>query len=174
MIRMSCWRIVVTALSQVKIDWESASTVLSILMTNPREFELNKKPSGIRDNQVFTLDRSKVSVDSVKADDNGSYISKGTPRKYYHWDLENALRLAHLNKDNNRWIIEERDSDGCTYVDTLVSNKEVYEIKRSHRQNKTNPWLTQTIIQVKRVTSDGYLSHYLVLYKTTDKTDAKT
>ena len=155
-------------------DWESASTILSILVTNPHKFELNKKPSGIRDNQVFTLDRSKVSVDSVKADDNGSYISKGNPRKSYHWDLENAPHLAHLNKDNNRWTIKERDADGCTYVDTLVSNKEVYEIKRSYRQNKNNPWVTQTIIQVKRVTSDEYLSHYLVFYKTTVKTDANT
>ena len=77
--------------------WESASTILR-LVTNPPEFELNKKPSGIRDNQVFTLDRSKVSVDSVKADENGNYISEGNPRKYYHWDLENAPRLAHPNK----------------------------------------------------------------------------
>ena len=112
-------------------------------MTNPREFNLNKKPSGIRDNQVFTLDRSKVSVDSIKADDNGSYISKGNPRKYYHWDLKNPSCLAHLNKDNNSWTIKERDAKGCTYADTLVSNKEVYKIKRSYRQNKNNPWLKQ-------------------------------
>ena len=65
-------------------DWESASTILSILVNNPCEFELNKKPSGICDNQVFTLNWSKISVDSAKADDNGSYISKGDPKKYYH------------------------------------------------------------------------------------------
>ena len=69
---------------------------------------------------------------------------------------------------------EERDTNCCTNVDTLVSNKEVYEIKRSYRQNKNNRWLTQTIIQVKRVTSYEYLRHYLALYKTTDKTDANT
>ena len=113
-------------------------------------------------------------MDSVKADENGNYISEGNPRKYYHWDLENAPRLAHLNKDNNCWTIKERGADSCRYVDTLVSNKEVYEIKRSYRQNKNNPWLTQTIIQVKRVTSDEYLNHYVVLYKTTDKTNANT
>lgn len=65
-------------------DWESASTILSILVTNPCQFEQNKKPSGIRDRKVFTLDQSKTLVNSVKADDNGSYISKGNPRKYYH------------------------------------------------------------------------------------------
>ena len=88
--------------------------------------------------------------------------------------MENAPCLAPLNTDDNLWTIKERDTDGCTYVDTLVSNKEVYKIKQWYRQNKNNPWLTQSIIQVKRVNSDKYLSHYLVLYKTIEKTDANT
>ena len=82
-------------------DWESASIIVSILVTNPCESELNKKPSGIRDRQVSRLDQSKTLVNSVKAHDNGSYISKGNPRKYYHWDLKNAPCLASLNKDDN-------------------------------------------------------------------------
>ena len=143
-------------------DWESTSTILSILVTNPCDFELNKKPSGICDNQVFTLNWSKISVDSAKADDNGSYISKGDPKKYYHEDLKNAPHLACLNKNDNCWTIKERDTDGYTYINTLVSNKDVYEIKWLYMQNKNNPWLTQTIIQVKWVTSDEYLCHYLV------------
>ena len=88
--------------------------------------------------------------------------------------MENAPCLAPLNTDDNLWTIKERDTDGCTYVDTLVSNKEVYKIKQWYRQNKNNPWLTQSIIQVKRVTSNKYLIHYLVLYKTREKTDANT
>ena len=58
-------------------DWDTAQTILNILLKNPQDFELKSKPSGIRDNRVFTLNKNIVPVESAKVDDNGSYIYKG-------------------------------------------------------------------------------------------------
>lgn len=50
--------------------------IMNILLQNPEELDLKHKPSAIRDDNMFTLDRRTVSIESAKADDNGAYISK--------------------------------------------------------------------------------------------------
>ena len=65
-------------------DWNTAKKILNILLKNPQDFELKSKPSGIRDNRVFTLNKNIVPVESAKVDDNGSYIYKGNLKKLYH------------------------------------------------------------------------------------------
>ena len=55
-------------------DWDPPHTILNILLKNAQDFELKSKPSDIRGNGVFTLDKNIVPVQSAKADDNGSYI----------------------------------------------------------------------------------------------------
>ena len=50
--------------------------------------------------------------------------------------MENAPCLAPLNTDDNLWTIKERDTDGCTYVDTLVSNKEVTKLNNGTDKTK--------------------------------------
>ena len=82
-------------------DWDTAQTILNILLKNPQDFELNSKPSGILNNRVFTVDENVVSVESARAGHNGAYICKGNPKKYYHWDLENAPRYCHHDKFKN-------------------------------------------------------------------------
>ena len=82
-------------------DWDTAQTILNILLKNPQDFELKSKPSGILDNIVFTLNKNIVPVESAKADDNGSYIYKGNPKKFYHWDLQNAPRCCHHESSKN-------------------------------------------------------------------------
>ena len=47
-----------------------------------KEFELLTKPSAIRENKLFALNSNKMSLKSVKCDDNGSYLSKGTAKKF--------------------------------------------------------------------------------------------
>ena len=65
-------------------DWDTAQTILNMLLKNPQDFELKSKLSGVRGNRVCTLDKNIVPVESAKADDNGSYISKENPKKFYH------------------------------------------------------------------------------------------
>jgi len=52
------------------------------------------------------------------------------------------------------------------FVEKEVNRKDVYEIKRSYRQNKSNPWLSQIISQVRCVNEKDYHKFYLVVYKT--------
>ena len=121
-------------------DWDTAQTILNILLKNPQDFELKSKPSGIRDNRVFTLNKNIVPVESAKANDNGSYIYKGNPKKFYHWDLQNAPRCCHHDKLKNCWVVKERDpTRSSNFVDIIVDDSQVYEIKRSYRQNRYNP-----------------------------------
>ena len=66
----------------IKNDQEQDyQTIMNILLQNPEELDLKHKPSAIRDDNMFTLDRRTVSIESAKADDNGAYISKGRPKK---------------------------------------------------------------------------------------------
>ena len=59
-------------------QWDTASAILNIPLKNPKEFELLTKPSAIRENKLFTINSNNISLESVKCDDNGSYLSKGT------------------------------------------------------------------------------------------------
>ena len=134
-------------------DWDTVQATLNILFKNPQNCELKSIPSSIRDYRVFTLDKYVVPpVDSAKADDTGSYIYKGNPKKYYRCDVENAPRCCHHGKLKNCWVVKERDlTRSSNFVDIIVDESEVYEIKRPYRQNKYDPWLNNVISQVKPV-----------------------
>ena len=148
-------------------NWNTAQTILNILLKNPQDFELKSKPSGIRDNRVFTLNKNIIPVESAKADDNGGYIYKGNPKKFYHWDLQNAPRCCHHDKLKNCWVVKEKDpTSSSNFVDVIIDESQVYDIKRSYRQNKYNPWLTNIISQAKPVSSQHYHHYYLMIYKT--------
>ena len=36
----------------------------------------------MRENKLFTINSNKISLESVKCDDNGSYLSKGIAKKF--------------------------------------------------------------------------------------------
>ena len=58
-------------------------TILNILLQNPEELNLKEKPSGIRENKMFTLDMREIPISSAEADDNGAYISKGSAKRLF-------------------------------------------------------------------------------------------
>jgi len=60
--------------------------------------------------------------------------------------------------------VKERNMS--VFVEKEVNRKDVYEIKRSYRQNKSNSWLSQIISQVRCVNEKDYHKFYLVVYKT--------
>ena len=61
-------------LEKVIDDTSDHQTILNILLHKPEELELKRKPSGIRENKIFTLDIRKISLASAAADDNGVYV----------------------------------------------------------------------------------------------------
>ena len=123
-----------------------------MLLKNPQDFELKSKLSGVRGNRVCTLDKNIVPVESAKADDNGSYISKENPKKFYHQDLQNVPWCCHHDRLKNCWVVKERDpTRSSNFVDIIVDESQVDEIKRSYRQNKYNPGKgSDTFIQLRR------------------------
>ena len=81
--------------NSVDVDHQS---LINILLQNPEDFNLKQKPSGIRENRMFTLDKREIPMSSAKTDDNGAYISKGSVTKFYMYNEEGS-RPSH--KDGN-------------------------------------------------------------------------
>ena len=110
-------------------------SLINILLQNPEDFNLKQKPSGIRENKMFTLDMREIPISSAKADDNGAYISKGSVTKFYMYNEEGS-RTSH--KDGNGvWYVNIRDSKG--YRKEIVPANEIYELKREYHTSKSNP-----------------------------------
>ena len=111
-------------------QWDTASAILNILLKNAKEFELLTKPSAIPEKKLFTTNSNNVSLESVKCDDNGSYLSKGTAKKFYYWesDQEEPPRSAHFDKISQTWLIEQRTKSSC-YEDVQVEQEKVYELR---------------------------------------------
>ena len=57
-------------------DWGSAGVISNIFLKSPEDFEYQEKPSRIRENKIFTLNATKISIKSVIVDDNGKYFTK--------------------------------------------------------------------------------------------------
>ena len=109
--------------NSVDVDHQS---LINILLQNPRDFNLKQKPSGLRENKMFTLDKREIPMSSAKTDDNGAYISKGSVTKFYMYNEEGS-RPSH--KDGNGvWYVNIRDSKG--YRKEIVPANEIYELKR--------------------------------------------
>ena len=109
--------------NSVDVDHQS---LINILLQNPRDFNLKQKPSGIRENKMFTLDKREIPMSSAKTDNNGAYISKGSITKFSMYNEEGS-RPSH--KDGNGvWYVNIRDSKG--YRKEIVPANEIYELKR--------------------------------------------
>ena len=146
----------------IKNDQEQDyQTIMDILLQNPEELHLKHKPSAIRDDNMFTLDRRTVSIESAKADDNGAYISKGKAKKTY-WYSEDGAGTAPKN-ENGVWYVNERWHKG--YKHKYVPEHEVYEMSRQYHSSKHNPTFTRTIITIRCVTKQEMNPFYMVIYK---------
>ena len=104
------------------------------------------KSSGIRENKLFTLNATKISIKSAIANDYGKYLYKGTASKFYYWlEDDDAPRSVHSNEDDS-WFITKRN--GNAYDEVSVDKKHIYVVKRTYRQNKENPCLSVCITQI--------------------------
>ena len=81
----------------------------------------------------------------AKADDNGTYISKGSVTKFYMYNEEGSC-TSH--KDGNGvWYVNIRESKG--YRKEIVPANEIYELKREYHTSKSNPKFSQLSPQLK-------------------------
>ena len=152
--------------TEKEYQWDTASAILNTLLKNLKEFELLTKPSAIRENKLFTINSNNVSLESVKCDDNGSYLSKGTATKFYYWesDKEEPPCSTHFNRISQTWLIKQSTRSNY-YENIQVEQEKVCEIRRAYRQNKNNPQLTQYLSTIKPVSVSSYNSYCLVIYK---------
>ena len=118
-----------------------------MFLKSPQDFEFQGRPSGIRENKLFTLNATKTSIRSAIADDNGKYLYKGTASKFYYWlEDDDAPRSVHLNEDDS-WFITK--CNGSAYDEVSVDKKHIYVVKRTYHQNKENPWLSVFTRQIR-------------------------
>lgn len=136
-------------------------SLINILLQNPEDFNLKQKPSGIRENKMFTLDMREIPISSAKADDNGAYISKCSVTKFYVYNEEGS-RTSH--KDGNGvWYVNIRDSKG--YRKEIVPANEIYEFKREYHTSKSNPKFSRAITTIKGYAEKEPRPFYVVTYK---------
>ena len=109
--------------------WATANTILKILLKNLKEFELFTWSSAIPENKLFTLTSNKMSLESLKCDDSGTYLSKGTVKKFDCWESsrEEPPPSSPFNKLNQTWLIKKRTWSNC-YDNVQVEQEKVYEI----------------------------------------------
>lgn len=144
-------------------------SIINILLQNPEDFNLKQKPSGIRENKMFTLDMREIPISSAKADDNGAYISKGSVTKFYVYN-ENGSRTSH--KDGNGvWYVNVRDSRG--YRKEIVPPNQIFELKREYHASKSNPKFSRAITTIKAYTEKKPRPFYVVTYKWADGADER-
>jgi len=136
-------------------------TILNILLQNPEELDLKHKPSAIRENKIFTLDKREIPISSAEADDNGAYISKGSVKQYYTYGLSNST-TAHKS-ENGAWYVNVKASKG--YKRKYVSERNVYELTRLYRTSKNNPDFSRTIAFVQECNENEPKPFYLVMYR---------
>ena len=76
-------------------------SILSILLHNPEEMDLKRKPSAIRENKLFSLDMREIPISSAEADDNGAYVSHGSVQQCYTYNTSGSS-TAHRG-ENSTW-----------------------------------------------------------------------
>jgi len=133
-------------------------SLINILLQNPQDFKLKQKPSGIRDNEMFTSDMREIQISSPKADDNGAYISKGSVAKFYVYN-ENGSQTSH--KDGNGvWYVNVRG-----YRKEIVPSNEIFELKREYHASKNNHEFSRAITTIKGYTEKEPRLFHVVTYK---------
>ena len=142
---------------------DNAETIISILVVSPQDMELKSKPSGIRKNNVFTLNSKTVSIKSAKSDDNGAYIYKGNASRFYFYSKEIGCHLVHHDVSDDSYFYNGRD--GNNYRETFVPKENVYQLTRNYRESKNNPDFSQMIATIRKPEKKVIEDYYLVIYK---------
>ena len=62
---------------------EKADVIINIFLNFPEELNLKDKLSAILEKDVYTLDARTISMESAGANDNGLYVFRGYPKKFY-------------------------------------------------------------------------------------------
>ena len=127
----------------------NGEAILNLLLTNPEEIDLGKKPSALRHSTAFTLNRKKVSIESAKADDNGAYESSTSQKYFIFDDIKKKASMVHYNKSENNFYMNCRV--GREYEKSTIDDDNLYMLTRTYRINKNNPGFMQIIATVTKV-----------------------
>ena len=66
-----------------KINDASDSATINIILNNPAYFQSKMKPTGIQEGYLCTLDSRTITIESACADNNGTYIVRGTCKRLF-------------------------------------------------------------------------------------------
>ena len=100
-------------------------------------------------------------MESASADDNGAYVSKGFPKKYYVYN-EEMCRISH-NGENGQWYVLFKESKG--YVRHPVNEEDIVEMQRHYRISKCNTSFSRTFVTDRGCLKKDVEPYYHVIYK---------
>ena len=100
-------------------------------------------------------------MESAGADDNGAYVSKGCPKKYYAYN-EEMCRISHKG-ENGQWYVLFKESKH--YVRQALDKEDIIEMQRYYRISKCNPSFSRTFVTIRRYLKKDVEPYYLVIYK---------
>ena len=123
--------------------------------------DLKHKPSAIRENRIFTLNKREIPISSAEADDNGAYISKGSAKQYYTYNLSGST-TAHKS-ENGAWYVKVKESK--IYKREYACESNVFELTHLYRTSKHNPDFSRTIAFVRACNEKEPKPYYLVMYR---------
>lgn len=132
-----------------------------MLLQNPEELDLKHKPLAIRENKIVTLDKREIPITSAEADNNSVYVSKGSAKQYYTYNLLDST-TAHKS-ENGAWYVNVKKSK--LYKREYVRESEVYELTQLHCTRKSNPHFSRTIAFVRACNEKEAKPHCLIMYR---------
>ena len=103
----------------------------------------------------------EIPISSAEADDNGAYISKGSAKQCYSYNVSGST-TAHKS-ENGAWYVKVKE--GKMYTRRYIPESEVYELTRLYRTSKNNPDFSRTIATVRACNQHETKPHYLVMYR---------
>lgn len=103
----------------------------------------------------------EIPIASAEADDNGSYLSRGSVKQHYTY-TENGSVTAHRST-NGAWYVNVKRSK--EYQKEYVDTSHVYELTRMYRTSKHNPDFSRTMAFVRALSETDPRPFYLVIYR---------
>ena len=146
-------------------DYTDCASLLQVLLVDPQAMEEKRRPVGIRDNFICTLDRRVVPIRKCRSDDNGVFLKKGAPKRFYDVTFDDhgniQCTIVQWNADRKQFYINVRE--GAKYVkEYLKSSENVYQLTKEYRESKHNAGFTHVIAYARKHDENDWVNDFYV------------
>ena len=147
--------------STFNFEKPSASEIFRIVLLEAEKYEESRPLKNVREDKLYTI--RNHSLESITCDDNGAYGKSNGNKKAFYVSIDDTKLNAKIVHQKSG-IYFYKDKEGRKYVDCEVDKKDVYEIERYYRWNKTIPQLKRTIYRIKNVSRSENEPYMCIVY----------